>query len=94
MNFLHPLHFPLVKSLPAASRKMPSSWLAHLPCMARSAYLIEERIVSYLDPCDMLMACNVYLHHWLDVVAQELSGFKHLYPNLQRGTHQLGGAVC
>lgn len=53
--------------------------------VACSAYLIEESIVSHLDPRDMLLVRNVYLHYGFDVVAQELSGFKHLHPNLQRG---------
>ena len=64
---------------------MPGSWLAPLPYVACSAYLIEERIVSHLDPSEMLLICNVYLYYRFDVVAQKLSGFKHLHPDLQRG---------
>jgi hypothetical protein len=63
---------------------MPNSWLAHLPDMPHSAHLIEERIISHLDPCAVPMARNGHFYHWLDVVAQELSGFKHLHPNLQK----------
>lgn len=64
---------------------MPSSWLAPLPYVACSGYLIEERVVSHLDPSEMLLARDVYLYYRLDVVTQELPGFKHLQPNLQRG---------
>ena len=54
--------------------------------MTCSAYLIEERIVPRLDPREMPVASNVYFHYRLDVVAQELTGFKHLQPNLHRDT--------
>lgn len=77
--------FPLGSKVASCFWGRPTcSWLPHLPEVACSAYLIEEGIVSRLDPSDVLLACNVYLHHRLDVVAQELSGFKHLQPNLQR----------
>lgn len=75
----------LGSKLASCFRGMPGSRLAPLPYVACSAYLIEERIVSHLDPSEMLLICNVYLYYRFDVVAQELSGFKHLHPDLQRG---------
>lgn len=66
---------------------MPTSCLAHLPDLPCSAYLIEERVVPHLDPCVMLAAHNGHLGYGLDVVAHELSPFKHLHPNLQSKEH-------
>lgn len=50
------------------------------------AHLIEESIVSHLDPCFVLVASNDHLDHRLDVVAHELSGFIHLHSDLQGNT--------
>lgn len=54
--------------------------LSNVPC---SAHLIEERVVSHLDPCVVLLTSNDHFHHRIDVVAHELSGFIHLHSNLQ-----------
>lgn len=54
-----------------------------LPEVPRSAHLVKERVVPHLDACLVLLACDGHLHHWFDVVAHELSGFKHLHSNLR-----------
>lgn len=52
------------------------------PRRARAAHLVEERVVSHLGTCVVLMASNDHLHQWLEVVAHELAGFKHLHLDL------------
>lgn len=79
-TFVHPHQ----DSVPAACRGHTAAGCPICPTSPGSAHLIEERVISHLDPRVVLLACDGHLHHWLDVVTHELPGFKHLHPNLQR----------
>ena len=69
--------------LPIGNAQPLAGSLPDVPC---AAHLVKERVVSHLDTCLVLLASNGHPHHWFDVVAHELSGFKHFYSNL-RGEH-------
>lgn len=64
------------------SRSKLASCLQEMLAPGR-AHLVKDRVVSHLDACVVLLASDDHLYHWLDVVAHELSGFKHLHSDLQ-----------
>lgn len=45
-------------------------------------YLIKERVVSLLDPGPVGLVAHRDLHHWLDVVARQLTGLDDPYADL------------
>ncbi len=80
------------KTLTADSRALACSldalktkyFLCHLLSHGlRVKYLIEEGVVSPLDPCPVGLSAHINLHHWLDVVARQLTSLDDPDTNLK-----------